>query len=204
MNPVVTERLVDLERQIAKAPRGQRTALRKQAAAELGVSVQTLYRKKEQVVGKAPRKRRHDAGTSALSREEAQKISAALQATIRKNGKRLSSVKQAVEMLRANRLIDAERMDPETGEVFELSDSAILRALWVYGYHPDQLNHPNPVTEMASRHPNHVWQIDASICVLYYLKPSSTPKANGLQVMGEAEFYKNKPRNFDRIEPYRV
>jgi hypothetical protein len=51
---------------------------------------------------------------------------------------------------------------------------------------------------MASLHPNHVWQIDASVCVLFYL-----PK-RGLQVMSDKEFYKNKPQNFEKIKNDRV
>lgn len=204
MNPVMTARLVDLERQIAAAPRGEKTRLREQAAKELGVSIQTLYRKTEKVTGKAPRKRRADAGTSALSEDEAKAIGAALRAATRKNGKRLASIQDAVDMLRANKMIDAERVDPETGEIFELSTSAVLRALRAYGYHPDQLDRPDPVTELKSLHPNHVWQIDASLCVLYYLKPEADPHKNGLRVMPHDEFYKNKPRNLERIAADRV
>jgi hypothetical protein len=60
------------------------------------------------------------------------------------------------------------------------------------------------VTELQSLHPNHVWQIDASLCVLYYLKPSAKPEENGLRVMDSAEFYKNKPKNLARIAADRV
>ena len=55
---------------------------------------------------------------------------------------------------------------------------------------------------MRSEHPNHVWQIDASLCVLYYLKPSA--KAQGLHIMDQGEFYKNKPKNLARVMADRV
>lgn len=43
-----------------------------------------------------------------------------------------------------------------------------------------------------------VWQIDASVCVVFYL-----PKS-GMCVMDEKKFYKNKPENIKKIEKERV
>ena len=205
MSAVITQRLVDLSRALLAAQRGQRTALCLAAARELGLSLATVYRKLEEVaVDTAPRKRRADAGVSQLSYEEALTISTALRESARRNEKRLYSVADAVQALRASNLIRAESIDNSTGEVRELSISAINRALYAYRLHPDQLAQPTPVTELASLHPNHVWQIDASLCVLYYLKPSVDAPSNGLQVMDHAEFYKNKPKNIARIAADRV
>lgn len=148
----------------------------------------------------APRKRRSDAGQSALTLDEAKLISAALMETTRKNDKRLYSIKDAVTMLRANNAIRAEFLDTETGELRPLSESTIHRALRMYGLHPDQLLAPAPVTELASRHPNHVWQIDASLCTLYYLGNG----AKGLQGMEGQVYYKNKPGNLERVSANRV
>ena len=41
-------------------------------------------------------------------------------------------------------------------------------------------------TELQSLHPNHVWQIDASLCVLYYLA-ARTPAEAGLHNMSDPE-----------------
>ena len=41
-------------------------------------------------------------------------------------------------------------------------------------------------TELQSLHPNHVWQIDASLCVLYYLA-ARTPAEAGLHNMSGPE-----------------
>ncbi len=87
----------------------------------------------------------------------------------RKNGKRLYSIADAVETLRSNGFITAGRTDEATGEFFPLSEDTISRALRNYGLHPEQLDAPAPSSEMASLHPNHVWEIDASLCTLYYL-----------------------------------
>ncbi|CAD5107208.1 integrase catalytic domain-containing protein [Zestomonas carbonaria] len=205
MSAVITQRLVTLDRALQTAARGQRVALCEAAAQELGMSLASIYRRLEEVtVTTTARKRRSDAGSSSLSREEALIISASLMETARRNEKRLYSLGDAVEALRASGMIRAEAVHKRTGEIRPMSISAIGRALHAYKLHPDQLLTPAPVTELASLHPNHVWQIDASLCVLYYLKPSSDPRANGLRVMEVAEFYKNKPKNLLRIAMDRV
>lgn len=205
MSAVITHALVDLERALREAPRGQRTQLVEAAAQRLGMSTASIYRKLGDVaVDTSARKRRADAGKSALSRDEALLISTTLMESARRNEKRLYSLGDAVDALRASGMIKADTFDQESGEIRPLSLSAIGRALHGYKLHPDQLMQPAPVTELASRHPNHVWQIDASLCVLYYLKPGADPKANGLRVMEHDQFYKNKPRNLARIAANRV
>ena len=172
MSAVITQRLVDLARALQREGKGRRTALCQAAAQELGLSLATIYRKLEEVsVATTTRKRRSDAGSSDLTREEALTISAALMESARHNEKRLYSLGDAVDALRASGMIRAEAVDKGTGELRPMSLSAIGRALRSYKLHPDQLLAPAPVTELASLHPNHVWQIDASLCVLYYLKP---------------------------------
>lgn len=205
MSAVITHELVDLERALRAAPRGQRTQLVEAAAKKLGMSTASIYRKLGDVAVDAPaRKRRTDAGKSDLSREEALVISTTLMKSARRNEKRLYGLEDAVDALRASGMIKADTFDRKSGEIRPLSLSAIGRALYSYKLHPDQLMQPAPVTELASLHPNHVWQIDASLCVLYYLKPGADPKANGLRVMEHDQFYKNKPKNLARIAANRV
>lgn len=200
MSAALTERLVQLAQQVRVAPRGQATVLYDAAARELGISRATLLRKLAAVTVGKPRKRRMDAGATALTREEAQLIAAVLLESSRKNGKQLLSLEQAVAILRSNGKIRAERVDEQTGEVTPLSTSAIRNAMANYGLTSDLLLAPAPAIAMASDHPNQFWQIDASICVLYYLKNGS----DGLQGMEQATFYKNKPGNFKAIESNRV
>ena len=202
MNAPMTERLAEIAREAEQRGHGGKTGYLKEQAAALGISLATLHRRLEAVVLKPGRKRRADAGKSALSREEAQMISTLIMETMRKNGKRLTTVSAAVEMLRANGEIAAERMDETTGEVIRLSDSTIVRALREYKLHPDQLLQPEPVTRMKSEHPNQWWQIDPSLCVLYYLPRHG--QDTGLRIAGYEEFYKNKPGNLKKIELDRV
>ena len=202
MNAAMTERLAEIAREAEQRGHGGKTAYLKEQAQALGISLATLHRKLEVVVLKPSRKRRADAGKSALTREEAQIISTLVMETMRKNGKRLTTVGAAVEMLRANGEIEACRVDEETGEITKLSDSTIVRALREYKLHPDQLLQPEPVTRMKSEHPNQWWEIDPSLCVLYYLPRQG--KDTGLRVAGYEEFYKNKPANLKKIELDRV
>lgn len=199
----LTQYLVDVARQTDAAVHGEKEAIYQNACDALGISRATLLRKLSRVKISAPRKQREDAGRYELTREEAAEISAALMESHRKNRKRLLSIGAAMEMLRSNNIVRAERIDRDTGECFPLTDSAISRALRGYGLHPDQLLRPAPAKELQSLYPNHVWQIDASLCVLYYLNAGSAC-TSGLQVMRHDEFYKNKPKNLKRIENDRV
>lgn len=198
MNPVQTQQLVEIAQRAASAAHGQRTAIYEAGAAKLGVSIQTLQRKLKEVRVSTPRKQRRDAGCSALPLDEARLISAVLLESIRANNKQLSTIERAVERLRSNNLIVAGRVDEDTGVFRPLTNSAISRALRSYTLHPDQLLHDAPAVSLASKHPNHVWQVDASISTQFYLAD------DGARVMNKAEFYDGKPGNLKKIERQRL
>ncbi|MCK9987429.1 MAG: hypothetical protein AzoDbin1_03901 [Azoarcus sp.] len=202
MNPAMIDALLDVHHRAHAAGYGGRSTVYADACLRLGMSRATLLRKIKEVAVRPDRKRRSDAGAVSLTRDEAVLISALLMDSLRKNSKRLLALGQAVELLRANGEIRAEAVDGD-GVIRPLSVSAVARALRAYGLHPDQLLRPAPHTELRSLHPNHVWQIDASLCVLYYLNARSE-RESGLQVMEAKKFYKNKPANLKRIEADRV
>jgi hypothetical protein len=198
--PVQTERLVAYAEQLNTARHGEKEPIIQRAMTELGMSRAEVYRNLHEVSVRPNRKQRSDAGQVELTPGDAMVISGLLMAATRKNGKRIMTIEDAVTMLRANGKVAATRTTPD-GEVVPLSETAIVRALRVHQLHPDQLNAPAPVTRMASRHPNHWWQIDASLCVIYYLaKPTQVGDKNDLRVMDHTEFYKNKPANVKRVE----
>lgn len=198
MNPALNERLVEIAQAARSAPHGRKDEIYRAACDELGIAHATLQRKIGRAAMRSPRKQRVDSGKTALTRSEAELIAAYIRAHTRQTGKGLMTPEHAVKILRANGEIMAARVDQETGEVFPLSTSSIRRALKTYGLDVDTLNAPPPAVEMAAKHPNHVWELDASICVLYYL-----PKG-GLAVMDAAVFEKNKPGNFKKVEKERV
>lgn len=197
-NAVITQRLVHYAQAAAAADWGAKGALYDAASAELQLSKATVMRKIKEVsmTSTKTRKRRSDAGKTSLTRDEAVFISAMLMEHMRKNNKRLLSVEAAVEELRANSLIRAERTDGE-GEIFKLSTSTITRALRTYLLHPDQLLAPAPAIHQASLHPNHVWSIDASRSILFYLPQLG--RDTGLRTMDYREYYSNKPANVAKV-----
>ncbi|QLB15864.1 integrase [Mannheimia granulomatis] len=202
---ILPEKLMAIAQAARNAPHGSRGEVYAKAVQETGVSYATLMRELKAfcVKGKT-RKQRSDKGDVSLSIQEAKTISAALMGMARKNKFTMLSLEDTVAELRANGEIQAEHIDKSTGEVRLLSVSAISRALRTYNLHPEQLLRPTPVNSMKSLHPNHCWQIDPSLCVLYYLDDKQVKGGNSLCVMEEKEFYKNKPANIKRIENRRV
>jgi len=201
---VHTELLINYAQQWRDAGHGAKGAVLDQACASLGLARATLHRKFKSLIMTSKRKRRSDAGTTSLDREEAKIILAVVLEHMRKNAKRIKSFSSAVEECRECGLIKAERVHPVSGEVFLLSTSAIVKALRLYHMHPEQVLRPAPAISMASLHPNHVWQIDASRCIMFFLPTVSgdnglrieaEAKAKGLEFAEPSKYYKNKPAN---------
>ena len=195
--PILTPLQIDLCRtclaSIQAAGHGRQVETVKSHAAMAGISVQTMYRwmsalQEQTAAVRATRQRRSDAGETQASDVELRMISAALVETVRKSGQRIMTIDDALGMLRANNMIATT-----------LSASRIGVLLRERGLHPEQLIRPEPSIEQRSLHPNHVWQVDASVCVAYYLS-----NATGLQVADEKAFYKNKPGNLTRIQDERL
>lgn len=191
MDTATLDYLRQLADNIDKAKHGEVTPLIDKAAVFLNCSNKQVYAKLKgaglsRKTKSGTRKPRADKGKSTITREQAELIGGMILVATRANGKRILSVKDAAEILRAD------------GKLPDVDTTTILRALRAYHCHPDQLATPTAHTQQRSLHPNHVWQIDASVCVLFYL-----PKG-GLAVMEEKEFYKNKPQNIKRIENDRV
>ncbi len=154
----------------------------------LGCSRQTVYRKLKQQIGwTSGRKRRADAGRIKVSEEIAKKAAYLMHKSTRANGKRTMPMTVARDVLKESGFNEAD-----------VSTTTLSRAMRAYRCHPDMLATGKPHVHMRSLHPNHVWQVDPSLCVLFYL-----PKG-GLAVMEEAKFYKNKPNNVRKVERERV
>lgn len=177
---------------IQAAGHGNKTRIALDQARLLGVDVKSLYRQIEEAGFSAPRKRRADAGQLAVSRDEAMRLMAIKKTAQRANGKDGMAISNAARLGRANGIFAMGRLDQDSGELVPVSDSAIQRAVRHYGLDMKTLNRPAPHRGAKSLHPNHVWQVDASVCVLYYLDDG------GLGVMEKDEFYKNKPENFTK------
>lgn len=198
LSPAMYEELARVARAAQAAGHGGKTAIYRLAAEGLGVSVPTLLTRLKQVrVGKS-RKRRSDAGACTLPRNEALLIAAIIEETRRLTGTGELSVADAVSTLRSNGKVLAGRVDETTGEFTPLSESAIRRAMAHYHCHPGQLAQPTAAVSIASEHPNHYWQIDASVSRQFYLADGGT------ETMPRAKYYRGKPKNFEAIKDRRL
>ena len=115
--------------QLLRARHGEKQRIVAALAAELGVSQQTAYARLKEVLPPKGRKRRRDAGKSALTRNEALTIAAYIEETRRETAIGAAAVGEALQVLRANGKVLAGRIDETTGEFFPLSDSQVLRQM---------------------------------------------------------------------------
>ena len=198
LGPVLIQTLVSVAASAEAAGHGGKEAIYVQACQTLGIGRATLLRYLKEVTVKPPRKKRSDAGSCSIPDDVLQLIAATLMEGYRANDKKILSVELAMEMLMTSGKIPRGRLDVETGEIKPWSISAVRRALYQRGLHPEQLRRPTPATPQKSGHPNDVWQIDASISTLFYVPDE------GVADMSPAVFYKNKPGNFEKIKRQRL
>lgn len=177
---------------LATAGHGEKGEIAARQAAALACDVKTLYRQIREAGFGAPRKRRTDHGQLSVGRDQIHTMQTLKVMAQRANGKDNMAVGTAAELARANGLASLGKVDTDSGEVMPVSDTTLRRALRSYGLDLKTLRAPAPHRGAKSLHPNHVWQIDASVCVLFYLD------TGGLGVMEADEFYKNKPENFQK------
>lgn len=182
MNHLEWQLLLQTRDALVAAKHGQKKAVIQSACAQLQCSEQTLYRKLEEAGWAAGRKRRADKGDVVYTHEQLRMIAGLLIESTRQNGKQLLTIEDAVQILHADGKLPALASASWVGEMLRQAN-----------LHPDQLRHLEPAQSLRSLHPNHVWQIDASVCVLYYLKGGS------LKSMPKDEFYKNKPQNLLKV-----
>lgn len=181
-----------------RAGHGGKSAVVAKLAQELGVSTATAYKRISAVTVTKPRKRRRDAGTSALTVEEAEMIWLAVSESTRRTDTGACSVADAVEQLRSAGLINAACIDQATGEWRALSESAIRRAMRQHGYGLDEMRATSPAARLSSPHPNWCWQLDASVSNQFFLA------ADGAQEMDRAIFYGGKPGNLVKVNDQRI
>ena len=162
---------------IAAAPRGSKRRIAEETATVLGCSLASAYRKLHQAGFDSARKRRCDAGETVLTDEQLDDLAGALCESTNNKGQRMP-VDAVVQMLRASGRLDVD-----------VSPSTVSRQLYQRRMHPEQLRQDTPSLQMASKHPNHVWQIDSTVGAYYYLP------GGRLRWMPEREFYKNKVAN---------
>lgn len=189
MHAEAAERMLitQLAERLATSGHGQRGALVSQAAERLGCSPQSIYNRLRGIGMHSNRKLRSDKGDSKVTRDEVFMVAAIMASSRRANDKLLLATQDAIDIALANGKLSVP-----------VSSERILRLMRLYGCHPTQVAQADPHVTMRSLHPNHVWQLDASICVLYRLR-------NGRAgVMDQRKFNARKPRDLAKIMNERV
>ncbi|MDD5028490.1 MAG: transposase [Rhodoferax sp.] len=161
---------------------GVRGALVQTFAASKGCSVQTAYRWLKENVGWAPeRKLRADAGKTRCPDETLHFIASSINASVRNTGVSTKPICVAMNIAAQNGMV----VNVTAGRI-----NTLLRAKKL-----DVKTQANARNHQRQRslYPNHVHQIDPSLCLIYYM--------GGKQyVIREEEFNKNKPVAIERIK----
>lgn len=182
ISPALAEELFSLRDRLAAAPHGEGVELVKKFSGLIGRSPQTVYGWLRRHAGyDSGRKRRADKGKTRMPDESLDFIAGAQREAVRGNGKLILPLAVAMDVAEAN----GYSVNVSKGRV-----GAILRARRMDAKSVTAARNHGA---LRSLHPNHVHQIDPSLCVLFYM--------NGQQrVMRDEEFYRNKPHNYERVK----
>lgn len=178
----IADEMRSLARQLDSASHREKGDLVEQAMQHYGWSRAKVYSQLKTVGWSSGRKVRADRGTTTQSMEALAMVSSFERLGIRKNGKATMKTPLATSILAQN------------GFEISVSNSRINTLLRDRQMHLAAMKQAAPAQNMRSLHPNHVHQVDPSLCLVYYLP-------NGEQhIMRDEEFYKNKLEKIAKIE----
>lgn len=179
---LITDEVRKLARSLDSAPHGEVGELIDAFKSHTGWSHARVYRELAKVGWSSERKSRSDKGKTKVSDEVLHDISFVLKNGVRKNGKAVMKTPNAVSMLSQNK------------REINVSNSRVNTLLRQRQMHLEAQKQATPYQAMQSLHPNHVHQVDPSLCLLYYMP-------DGKQyMMRDDEFYKNKLENIAKIQ----
>jgi hypothetical protein len=174
------EAMTYLAKQLDAASFGERHSIVELACAALSLSRQTVYRELAKVGWTSGRKPRVDKGTTGMPLDTMNFLSNLQRTSTRANGKVTMSVPTAMGIAIAN----------GHKPLSKSRNAAVLRER---GLDVRTLSRASSHVSMRSLHPNHVHQVDASLCLVYYL--------HGVQrVIRDDELYKNKLASLARVK----
>lgn len=185
----------ELRGRLEAAPQGERGALVDEAAAFMRCSRDTVYRNLKKAGWTSGRKIRADKGETSVDENLARLAAGIVHTATRANGKKTLPLTTTLNILKEN---GEGVVDKDTGEVTMPHPATVARIMRRYGCHPTQLAKGTPPRELRTPHPNHTWQMDSSICILFYLGKHK------VQVLDEKKYYKNKPEHLEKIKKKRV
>lgn len=180
--PDQREHLAEVARRLDTASHGERAVIVEAACQLYGWSKAKLYTRLRADVGwSSGRKSRSDKGSTSVPVASLEMLATAQRESVRANGKQILFTPTGASVLAANEI----SLPVSNGQLNRLMKARKLNVA-------TQAQADAPV-RMRSLHPNHVHQVDPSLCVLYYMK--------GQQAMMDADkFYKNKLDNYAKIK----
>ncbi|MFD1156062.1 integrase [Undibacterium aquatile] len=182
ISPDIRDYLSELARKLDAAGHGDRGPIMDAAQGFLGWSQQTIYRKLKSACGWGPaRKARADKGKTSVAAEALTILGAVQREAIRDNGKQTLFTTTARGMLEQN------------GVAFNVSNGHLNKLIRDRKLNVAAQRNASPVQSLRALHPNHVHEVDPSLCLIYYM--------NGKQhMMRDREFYKNKLENYAKVK----
>jgi hypothetical protein len=141
-----------------------------------------VYRHLGAIGWKSGKARRKDAGTSSVSQEVIEALGAATRLGLRENGKQTMEVPNAVSIFAG-----------ANGYDIPVGPARLRTLLRQHHLSTAAARAAHSTVAMRSLHPNHVHQVDPSLCLLYY-------GPDGRQhVLRDSEIYKNKSEWAERV-----
>ncbi len=180
--PDTLQSLFDLHKSLQGTGHGQRRGLVEAYAQRHGKHINTIYTwLKAHTDYCSARKTRADAGSTALSDATLTFIGSAMLESTRGNGKRTMPTAVAMNIAHAN------------GFEVNLSEGRIGALLRAKRMDAKSQSAARSTGELRSGYPNHVHQIDPSLCLLFYMGGKQ-------KMMRVEEFYKNKLENYHTVK----
>ena len=185
ITPSIRDYLNNVAKKLDSVGHGQRGPILNEAQEFLGFSRQTIYRQLKQVCGwSSERKARADKGKMTVSSESLLALAAMNRESIRDNGKQTMFTTTARGILEQN------------GHEINVSNATLNRLMRQRKLNVNAQKVANPVQSLRALYPNHVHEIDPSLCLIYYMK-------NKQHIMRDRDFYKNKLENYAKVK-YKV
>lgn len=180
--PDIRDYLADVARRLDAAGHGERGVIAAEVCAFLGWSPGKFYSRMKREVGwSSGRKTRADKGSTCVAVDRLEMLAAMKREGVRANGKRTLATTTGASVMHAN------------GLYLPVSNHQLNRLMRDRKLDLDSQSKADAPMRLRSAHPNHVHQVDPSLCVLYYLR--------GKQKMMEADaFYKNKWDNYAKVK----
>lgn len=185
ITPSIRDYLNNVAKKLDSVGHGQRGPILNEAQEFLGFSRQTIYRQLKLVCGwSSERKARADKGKMTVSSESLLALAAMNRESIRDNGKQTMFTTTARGILEQN------------GHEINVSNATLNRLMRQRKLNVNAQKVANPVQSLRALYPNHVHEIDPSLCLIYYMK-------NKQHIMRDRDFYKNKLENYAKVK-YKV